>query len=169
MPRRKVWRARIFSARGKPKLNGRCTFITRVYTLIRSHPHVSSHSRLFLLSSPPPAPSSVISPTHFYSALEKRERERAFLVHISRARYGGKFYSFFFSPFLSLDTCLKLELVSPFGEFRAIISPNNIFARDESGHSRWRASKFLFLPPEGVPLARLRGKWINETKFYVKD
>lgn len=60
MPRRKVWRARIFSARGKPKLNGRRTFTARAslgYTYpallaYRPPPFPPLVPLLFLISSP---------------------------------------------------------------------------------------------------------------------
>lgn len=115
MSRRKVWRARIFSARGKPKLNGRCTFTTRIYTYPVVATRLLPLFHPFFPSSPPPA---------FHSALASERF--SFISHARRE------ILFLFRSFVS--TRIPSSYPSRrFGEFRAIISPNNIFARDESG------------------------------------
>lgn len=137
MPRRKVWRARIFSARGKPKLNGRCTFTSSIYILIRPYLltrlFARSYSLCFSLASSVTSLFRHLYAWHFYTALEKT-RTRA--SELSRRKI------LFF--FLSIST--RISSSSSSG------CPQRLFHRII--FLPWHKSKFLFSRRENIVVAQ---------------
>lgn len=86
------------------------------------HSRIHTYPALLARTSLRSLASSTFSSSLLFRPRETRTREQAFLVHNSRARN--------LSSSFRLDTYLKHELISLFEEFCAILSPNNIFARD---------------------------------------
>lgn len=147
-------RANIFGARKAEIKRPTHFYRSRIHT----YPALLTHTSLRFLvpTSFTPLFRHFLCP--FYSAREKHEARasvsRWYLTRVTSERN----LSFFF---LFSNMYLKLELVSLFGEFRAIISPNNIFALAQ-------IQIFIFTRRESCNV-RFCKNWINRTKFYVKD
>ena len=141
--------ARIFSASGKPKLNGRCTFTTRIYIYYTYSALLTfTYFRSFL----PFFHFSIISPVSFIQFFKNASKHYFILSRILPQRK-ILFFSF------HLDTNLKFEFILLFGEFRKIISPNNIFVLTQ-------IQTFIFLKKVSC---NARTSFLLIYTFYVKD